>query len=199
MKNKLWMFLISSVAAISLAACGGDQNGTENKEVEQSTQQTDESSGNGSGSMEHSGMSHSSSGDLPEGLKEAENPTYPVGSKAIITSNHMEGMEGAEATIVGAFDTTAYIVSYTPTTGGDRVTNHKWVIHEEIDNAPDFPIEPNSEVSLNADHMPGMKGAVAVVEDLEETTVYMVDYTSTTGEEVTNHKWVTDEELKPVE
>ncbi|MFC4411511.1 YdhK family protein [Chungangia koreensis] len=197
--NKLWVFLISTIAAITLTACGDDQNGAEdnvNKEVEQSTHQTEDSSGNGPGSLEHSEMNHSSSGELPAGLKKAENPTYPVGTKAIITANHMEGMEGAEATIVGAFDTTAYVVSYTPITGGKRVTNHKWVIHEEIDQAPDFPIEPNSEVSLNADHMPGMKGAVAVIEDLEETTVYMVDYISTTGEKVKNHKWLTEEELK---
>ncbi len=49
-------------------------------------------------------MNHSSSGDVPEGLKAAENPTYEVGSQAIIESGHMESMKGAEATIVGAFD-----------------------------------------------------------------------------------------------
>jgi len=51
-------------------------------------------------------------------LQEAENPTFEVGSQAIIETDHMEGMKGAEATIVGAYDTTAYAVTYTPTDGG---------------------------------------------------------------------------------
>lgn len=39
---------------------------------------------------------------------------------------------GAKATIVGAYDTTAYAVTYTPTTGGPVVKNHKWVIESEL-------------------------------------------------------------------
>ncbi|MFX3839288.1 YdhK family protein, partial [Streptococcus suis] len=76
---------------------------------------------------------------IPPGLKSAGNPTYKVGSQAIIKSDHMEGMNGATATVVGAYDTTAYSISYTPTTGGPRVTNHKWVIHEEIKDAGPDP------------------------------------------------------------
>jgi len=46
--------------------------------------------------------------------------------------------------------------------------------------------------------MKGMKGAIAVIDSAEQTTVYMVDYTPTTGgEKVTNHKWVTESELSP--
>jgi hypothetical protein len=65
-------------------------------------------------------------------LQEAENPTFEVGSQAIIETDHMEGMKGAEATIVGAYDTTAYAVTYTPTDGGEEVTNHKWVTESEL-------------------------------------------------------------------
>jgi transcription antitermination factor NusG len=141
-------------------------------------------------------MNHSSSGDVPEGLKAAENPTYEVGSQAIIESGHMESMKGAEATIVGAFDTTAYAISYTPATGGEKVENHKWIIHEEIKDAGEVTYEPGAEVTVNASHMEGMKGAVAEVESAEKTTVYMVDFTPTTGgEKVKNHKWVTESEL----
>src|SRR5699024_12712630 len=43
--------------------------------------------------------SHSDSGEVPDDLKEAANPTYEVGSKAIIETDHMEGMKNAEATI----------------------------------------------------------------------------------------------------
>jgi hypothetical protein len=44
-----------------------------------------------------------------------------------------------------------------------------------------------------------MKGATAEIDSAEKTTVYMVDFTPTTGgEEVKNHQWVTESELSPV-
>lgn len=143
----------------------------------------------------------SSTGEVPENLKVAESPTYEVGSQAIIEVEHMdmESMSGAEATIVGTFDTTAYTVTYYPTTGGEPVENHKWVIHEELENPSEAPLEPGTEVTLNADHMKGMDGATAVIESAVDTTVYMLNFTTTTGEEVENHKWVTESELAPVE
>ncbi|MNZ97635.1 hypothetical protein D3C78_1168840 [compost metagenome] len=49
---------------------------------------------------------------------------------------------------------------------------------------------------MDADHLDGMKGAEATIESAEHTTIYMVDYTSTTnGEKVQNHQWVTESEL----
>ena len=44
-----------------------------------------------------------------------------------------------------------------------------------------------------------MDGATAVIESAVDTTVYMIDFTTTTGEEVENHKWVIESELSPVE
>src|SRR5699024_5356488 len=79
-------------------------------------------------------MDPSSSGEVPDELEDAESPKYEEGSKAIIETDHMAGMKGAEATIDGAYDTTAYTVSYTPTDGGEPVEDHKWVIHEELEN-----------------------------------------------------------------
>lgn len=144
----------------------------------------------------HAGMDHSTSGEVPEGLKEATNPTFKVGSQALIKANHMEGMDGAVATIVGAYDTTVYRVSYTPTTGGERVTNHEWVIHEEVEDAGETPYSQGTEVILLDDHMEGMRGSTATIETAERTTVYMVDYTPTDGgETIMNHKWVTENEL----
>lgn len=150
--------------------------------------------------MDHSKMEHSGSSEVPKGLKVAENPTYEVGSKAVITDGHMKGMKGAEATIVGAYDTIAYAVSYTPTNGGEKVTNHKWVIQEEIPEAIDQEqLKPGTEVTLDASHMEGMKDAKATIDFGEKTTVYMIDFTPTTGgEKVTNHKWVTEDELSKV-
>ncbi|RFU69715.1 DUF1541 domain-containing protein [Peribacillus saganii] len=109
-------------------------------------------------------------------------------------------MKGAEATIVGAYDTTVYAVSYTPTTGGEKVTNHKWVIQEDLKDAGDTPYKVGDEVTLNVEHMEGMKGAQATIDTAEQTTIYMVDYTPTTGgERVKNHQWVTADELQPIE
>jgi len=176
MKKQLYLFIIA--AALTLTACGND-NSYGNKIMENT--------------------SHSSSSNVPENLKLAENPTFKIGSKAIIQADHMEGMKGATATIVGAFDTTAYIVSYRPTTGGFPVTNHKWIIHEEIKKAADKAYESGSEVVMEADHMKDMKGATAQINAAEQTTVYMIDYTPTTGgDKVKNHKWVTEDELSAI-
>ncbi|MDQ0351484.1 hypothetical protein J2R98_001298 [Alkalibacillus filiformis] len=168
-------------------------------EADQNEEETDHDS-DSHDDMDHSGMEMSGSGEVPEGLEEAENPTYEVNSHALIEDGHMEGMEGAEATIVGAYNTTVYSVSYTPTDGGERVTNHKWVIHEELEDAGEAPLEPGDEAIIDASHMEGMDGATAEIDSVEETTVYMIDFElTTTGEKVTNHKWVTEGELGSVE
>ncbi|UAL54706.1 MULTISPECIES: YdhK family protein [Metabacillus] len=185
MKKQLLFLGVATI--IGLSGCGNiaDRENNESKNKEPKEEETN-----------HSEMNHSSTGEIPEGLKEAANPKYEVGSTATIQSDHMGGMKGAEATISGAFDTTVYAVSYTPITGGDPVKNHKWVIHEEIKDAGDTLLKPGDEADLNADHMKGMKGAKATIDTAEQTTVYMVDFTPTTGgEPVKNHKWVTESEL----
>ncbi|WP_303969223.1 DUF1541 domain-containing protein [Sporosarcina ureae] len=175
---------VSAAFALVLAGCGASTTKEEPVKNEETSP----------GEME--GMDHSSDGSIPEGIMEAENPTYPVGSEAIIETDHMEGMKGAAATIVGAFDTTAYSINYTPTDGGEKVMDHKWVVHEEIENPAPAPLEKGTEVTVLADHMEGMKGAKSEIESAEQTTVYMIDYESTTdGEEVKNHKWVVEDEL----
>ncbi|GIP63390.1 hypothetical protein J32TS6_19450 [Virgibacillus pantothenticus] len=206
MNFKKWMlgFMVIIFATV-LAACGTDQdtkqdNGDPEANQQQEEKQQQENQGNESNGTDDKKMDHSGSGEVPEGLKEAENPTFPIGSKAIIEASHMEGMKGAEATIVGAYDTTVYTVTYTPTDGGEKVEDHKWVIHEELKNVGEEPLEPGEEATIQASHMKDMEGATATIDSAEQTTVYMVDYTSTTsGEEVKNHKWVTEDELSPVE
>ncbi|WP_458121773.1 YdhK family protein [Paenibacillus sp. Z6-24] len=164
------------------------------------TQSQTEGMNDSSMPMQHEGdsgtMHHSGSSEVPAGLQTAQSPEFPVGSKVVMSADHMEGMKGAEATVTAAYDTTVYSVSYTPATGGDPVKDHKWVIHEELQNAGEPPLKPGTEVVLNADHMQGMKGAQATIDSAEQTTVYMVDYMPTTGGEmVKNHKWVTEDEL----
>lgn len=201
-KNRILTGILSISAATLLVACStdtGSQESATESEANSIESMAEESSMSGMDEMEGNdmeGMVHDDSGEIPEGLKEAENPTYNVGETATITDGHMEGMEGAEATIVGAFDTVAYEVSYDPTNGGPREENHKWVIHEEIADAGEEPFEPGDEVTLEANHMEGMEGATATIDDAKSTTVYMIDYQPTTGgEEVKNHKWITDSEL----
>ena len=52
------------------------------------------------------------------------------------------------------------------------MTNHKWVIHEEIEDAGDKPFEAGSEVTIDADHTKGMDGVKAEIDSAEKTTVY---------------------------
>lgn len=177
--QKRLLILLSIVTLILLGACS-------NSSPEEDKQE-----------MDHSTMNHSSSGNLPDGIKESENPAFPVGSEAILKEGHMDGMKGATATIVGAYETIAYSITYTPTDGGDPVEDHKWVIQEEVEEATgDEALEPGTKVTVDADHMEGMNGALAEIDSAEKTTVYMIDYTPTNGgDKVTNHKWVTDDEL----
>jgi len=140
----------------------------------------------------------SSTAEVPEGVKVAQNPTYPVGSEVIIKAGHLPGMQGAKAKVAGAYDTTAYAVTYTPATGGAPVTNHKWVIHEDIKNYVKKPYAPGTEVILKADHEKGMMDASAKIGSAETTSVFMVDFTPTTGGgEVKNHRWLIESELEP--
>lgn len=188
-KNKWMAAGLSLAVAFTLAGCGN-----EDVTVDPETQDKPvETSGDDHGG--HAEMDHSGSGEVPQGLMDAEAPTYEPGSTAIINADHMGGMQGAEATIVGAYDTIVYAVTYTPADGGDPVENHKWVIHEELEDARDTPLDPGDTAILNTDHMSGMQDAEAEIVSAEDTTVYMVDFETDDGDKVTNHKWVTEEEL----
>ncbi len=203
-KQKVVLGISSMLLIFLLSACanGGEPSQNENADNETETQENvnnSEEESDSTGEMDHSEMNHSG-GEVPQGLTEAENPTYPVGSKVILHADHMAGMNGAEATVSGAFDTTVYSVTYTPTTGGEPVEDHKWVVHEEIENPSEESYKPGDQVVLNAEHMKGMDGATATIDTANQTTVYMVDYTDEeTGEQITNHMWVTEDELSPVE
>ncbi|KSU83865.1 Protein of unknown function [Fictibacillus enclensis] len=186
MKRKnIWIVSLLAVS-LTLGACSND-TGDKNSEKHETKDK----------GMSHEGMNHSGSGEVPKDLKKAMDPEYEVGSQAVINADHMEGMKGAKAKIAGAYDTTAYVVTYTPTTGGTPVKHHKWVIQEEIQDAGNKTLKKGQKVKLKADHMKGMKDASAIIESSEKTTVYMVDYTPTTGgKRVKNHKWVTENELE---
>lgn len=145
----------------------------------------------------HGGMDHPmDGGPVPEGMTETTDPSHPIGSVVTLTADHMAGMDGATATIVGAYDTYTYAVDVTPTTGGPTLENHKWVVQEEIRDAGADRLPDGTEVVLTADHMAGMDGAAATIVGSTDETVYVVDYEAD-GMTMTNHKWVVESEIEP--
>ena len=200
MLKKSGFLSIIAVLFLVLGACS--QSNEEEKSIDNNEDKQNHTESHETESMdEHAGMDHSGSSEVPEGLKVAENPTFKVGSHAILRDGHMEGMIGAEATIIGAYDTTAYSISYTPATdGGERVENHKWIIHEELKDIGEEPLQPGTEAVTTATHMEGMKGTTVEIDSAKPGTVYMINYQPTNGgETVTNHKWVTEDELEPLD
>ncbi|RLZ03057.1 hypothetical protein CWC38_07765 [Kocuria tytonicola] len=135
-------------------------------------------------------------GPALEGIATAENPTYPKGTEVTLTTDHMEGMKDAPATVVSAYKTVAYAVTYTPTDGGPEVTDHKWVVQEELKGAGFERLSDGTAVTIEADHMPGMKGAKGAIASSTTQTVYMVDYEAD-GMIMNNHKWVVEDEMAP--
>ncbi|RLY93894.1 DUF1541 domain-containing protein [Kocuria tytonicola] len=132
----------------------------------------------------------------PAGIIAATNPGYSKGTRATLTTDRMPGMKGAPTTVVGAYDTVAYAVDYIPTDGGDKVTDHKWVVQQELKDAGSERLMEGTEVTIEADHVPGMKGAKGTVVSSTTQIVYMVDYQAD-GMTIKNHKWVVEDEITP--
>lgn len=134
-------------------------------------------------------------GPAPAGMVKSTNAKFKDGEKITITADHGNGTKGAEGEVVGAYDTTVYEVDYTPVGGGAKVTNHKWVVQEELDAPAGTELKAGDTVKLKANHMEGMEGAEATIVSAKKETVYMVNYTAN-GQHYTNHKWFTQDELK---
>lgn len=102
---------------MTLTRCAGtddDETAPESTPTQDETQ-TDTSS------PDAQAHDHDPDGDPPPaGIQEATDPAYAVGDAVILEADHIPGMDGIEATIPGAFDTTTYSVSYTPPDGGTR-------------------------------------------------------------------------------
>lgn len=178
--------------AIVLAGC--TDSGSDDVQTSEGSEASEAADGGGRGGMEHP----MDGGPAPEGIMPAENPEFLVGTEVTLTADHMKGMEGVTATISGAFATSTYSVSFTPTDGGEPVTDHKWVVHEEFEDPGEAPLAEGTAVVLTAGHMTGMEGAEATIDSSTEETVYMVDYESD-GMVMTNHKWVVESEIEPLQ
>ena len=197
MQRRLRTGLAAGALGVALVLAGCASGADDDQQTDPSA--TEEHQGHGGNNAESGDeeMEHPmDGGPAPEGIAEASEPTYPVGTEVQLTADHMEGMEGATATISGAFDTYTYSVNYTPAGGGDPVTDHKWVVQEEIEDAGDARLADGTEVTLLAEHMEGMEGVKAIIASSTDETVYMVDY-ETDGMKMTNHKWVVDSEIQP--
>lgn len=193
MRKHLMTTVAAGVLGGALVFTGCSTGGDQDQGTPSTTSQHE---GHGS-SSDSGGMEHPmDGGPAPEGIETAASPTYPVGTEVTLTADHMEGMDGANATIAGAYDTYTYAVDFTPSAGGEPVKDHKWVVQQEIKDAGDERLADGTEVTLEAEHMGGMKGAKATIASSTEETVYMVDYESD-GMTMTNHKWVVESELKP--
>lgn len=204
MKRSITLAALVLTSTLALTACSDATDNSDDADTTSTTTATAETNethqedtttaDDGGHDMEHP----EDGGPPPEGITEATDPTYPVGSEVMLTADHMPGMDGAQATISGAFETTTYSVSYTPTDGGEPVTDHRWVVHEELVDPGEAPLPGGTKVVLNAEHMPGMQGATATIDYSTQETVYMVDID--TGEmTMINHKWVTESEIQPAE
>lgn len=113
------------------------------------------------GAMSDSPMDHPmDGGPAPAGIKAVSAPKFPIGSQVMLTADHMAGMDGARATIVGAFDTYTYSVNFTPTTGGQPVKDHKWVVQQEIktQEIDVWPMAPKSPSGRSHDGHEGGEG-----------------------------------------
>ena len=197
MQRRLRTGLAAGALGVALVLAGCASGADDDQQTDPSA--TEEHQGHGGNNAESGDeeMEHPmDGGPAPEGIAEASEPTYPVGTEVQLTADHMEGMEGATATISGAFDTYTYSVNYTPAGGGDPVTDHKWVVQEEIEDAGDELLADGTEVTLLAEHMEGMEGVKAIIASSTDETVYMVDY-ETDGMKMTNHNWVVESEIQP--
>ncbi|MCV7595118.1 YdhK family protein [Micrococcus luteus] len=193
MRKRLMTTVVAGVLGGALVFTGCSTGGDQDQATPSTTSHHE---GHGS-SSDSGGMEHPmDGGPAPEGIETAASPTYPVGTEVTLTADHMEGMDGANATIAGAYDTYTYAVDFTPSTGGEPVKDHKWVVQQEIKDAGDERLADGTEVTLEAEHMEGMEGAEATIASSTEETVYMVDYESD-GMTMTNHKWVVESEIKP--
>ena len=193
-----------AVATLTLAACSDDAEtaaedaaSSVTSAATEATSSVAEHAGHDDHAADsgHEGHDHPlDGGPAPEGISEAADPKFPVGSEITVKADHMPGMEGAAGRVVGAFRTTTYAVTYTPEGGGEPVREHRWVVHEELVDPGQAPLADGTEVTLNAEHMSGMKGARATIDYSTQEDVYMVDVDAD-GTMLKNHKWVTESEL----
>ncbi|WEV60789.1 YdhK family protein [Streptococcaceae bacterium ESL0729] len=182
--------------ALSLGACSTKESSknTSSEMTNSSSMSQMDNMSSSSMSMDEMSKMNMNGSPAPADLKAAADPKFPVGSEITITADHMPGMKGASGKVVGVYDTKLYTVDYMDTEDHQMVTNHKYLIADEIKG----DLTVGSKITLEADHMSGMKGASGSIVAISDGPAYMVDYTSNDSSKmmVTNHKWLSQSELE---
>lgn len=176
--------------SLTLTACGSES--TENSATEPTSSTKSSPAGHGS-EHSHAYEHPSDGGPAPKGMKPSREAKFANGSKVKILTDHMDGLKDAKGTVVASFDTTIYAVDYIGT-DGMKVHDHKWVVHEELDNPKSQPLPNGAKIRIKADHMPGMRNATGRVAFSTTEPVYQVNYEAD-GKVYKNHKWVTESEI----
>jgi hypothetical protein len=65
-------------------------------------------------------------------IENANDTPFKLGDQVVLEADHLEGMKGATAKIDSVELTILYMVDYEPTTGGEKVVDHKWVTENEL-------------------------------------------------------------------
>lgn len=96
------------------------------------------------------------------------------------------------------------VIKITNVNGGDHMNHMDHMHHDESSHLPPgikvatnvkYPV--GARIELLTDHMSDMYHAKAIVDGVYDTTVYSVTYNDTnTNEQITDHKWVVDGEVK---
>ncbi|MED1646118.1 YdhK family protein [Brevibacillus agri] len=68
---------------------------------------------------------------MDNSTKKSKQPFQPE-DEVVLEANHMDGLQGANATIDLAEQTTVYLVNFCPTTVGEIVRNYQWVTKSEF-------------------------------------------------------------------
>ena len=196
-KKRTCLVILSSIVfVLFLSACSSSNEPTTSEtQTSSSTLSTTEKSSDSMDSKDDMMMEHNRNEAEPIDMSDAKDPKFPVGSQALITSDHMEMMENTVATIKGAYDTTLYQVTFTPEGMDEPMKDHKWIVTEEIEEKE---FEDGDEVTLLADHMTGMENQKAIITGSQAGPAYMVDFKPNDGSEAfVNHKWLAEDELSP--
>src|SRR5699024_7123346 len=139
MMKKLSSIIVAS--GLVLSACS-----TGNEEEENSKDQKQEKHMNHK--SESKDQDKMKSTDESKNKKRTDDNKYKKDDKITNTDDHMPGMKNAKGTVKGAYKTYAYVVSYTPTNGDEKVNNHKWVVNEEVADAPENGFKKGDTVKL---------------------------------------------------
>ncbi|CAM2839307.1 YdhK family protein [Fructilactobacillus fructivorans] len=207
MKMKKTLFTLAAVASVGLVLTGCGESKSSSKSSssskmsssssEKTMSKKDMKETKGDKSMDmNMQMKHKMA--LPTDLTAAKNPKYKVGSEVKLTADHMKGMKGAKAKVTGAYDSPLYVIDYKPTDGKAEVKNHEFVTKNQLKaDKPGAGLKKGEKVTVEADHMKGMKGAKGKIVKVCDGPAYAVTFTPTNGgKEYVNHQWVSQTEME---